>query len=505
MRRWLEALPNELIRARPLLAVGYVGALMSTGKFDGVDALLRDAERSLEDVSIAMVVRDEEEFRRVPGALAMYRAALARQLGDVAGTMEHARRGLDLVAEDDHVGRGGAAALLGLAYWSVGDLDAAFRWYGDGMASLERAGHHSDVVGGAVTMAGIRLAQGRMTEALSIYERGLALATARGRPVLRGAADMHVGISEILRERGDLAGARGHLEASRQLGDENGMLQNASRSRVAMARVLEAEGDLDEALELLGEAERVYFADFAPNVRPISALRARIWITQGKLSQAWGWVRENSLAATGDLSYLREYAHMTLARLLLAGSEGGAADPAMQDASDLLDRLLGEAERGGRWRSVIELLGLRALANARAGDRAAALGALDRAITLAEPDGYLRVFVDEGPPMARLLKESAKSSPARAYVRRVLASFGGPDRSAHRQASLEPLSERELDVLRLLATDLGGPEIARELFVSLNTMRTHTKSIYAKLGVSSRRAAVRRAVELELLAGAARR
>jgi LuxR family maltose regulon positive regulatory protein len=418
--------------------------------------------------------------------------------------MEHARRGLDLVAEDDHVGRGGVAALLGLAYWSVGDLDAAYRWFGEGMASLERAGFLTDVVGGAVTLAGIRLAQGRMTEALSLFEQGLARATERGGPVLRGAADMHVGISEILRERDDLEGARGHLQASRLLGDDNGMLQNAHRSRIAMARILEAEGELDSALELLGEAERVYFADFAPNVRPISAMKARIWIAQGKLSQARGWVAEHGLAATDDLSYLREYAHITLARLLLGGSEGGAADPAVRAALGLLDRLLDAAERGKRWRSVIELLGLQALAHDRAGDRPRALASLDRAVRLAEPEGYIRVFVDEGPSMARLLKQLAKGSEGPAYVRRLLASFNGSDQP-HGRALLEPLSERELDVLRLLATDMGGPDIARELFVSLNTMRTHTKNIYSKLGVSSRRAAVRRAAELDLLAGPARR
>ena len=514
IRRFLEALPEDLIRARPLLAVGLVGARMSTGTFDGVDALLRSAERWLDmpegeperanSRPTGMVVRDEEEFRRLPGAIAIYRAAIARELGDVVGTMEHARRALDLAGEADDFGRGAAAALLGLAHWTVGDLNGAYRWYAEGMASLERAGYIADVVGGSVTRAGIRLAQGRLTEALSAYERGLALATEPGRPVLRGAADMHTGISEILRERADLEGARRHLEAGRQLGDENDMPQNAHRSRVAMARILEAEGDLDGALELLAEAERLYQSDFAPNLRPIAAIRAKLWIAQGQLSRAWGWARERGLGVTDDLSYLREYEHMILARLLVADSESGAADPSVRAALGLLGRLLDAAERGDRWRSVIELLALQALAHERAGDRPRALASLDRAIEFAEPEGYIRVFVDEGLPMARLLKQLAKEAEDAAYLRRLVASFGGPSRR-NEQGLLEPLSERELDVLRLLATELGGPDIARELFVSLNTMRTHTRNIYAKLGVSSRRAAVRRAAELNLVAGVADR
>jgi LuxR family maltose regulon positive regulatory protein len=125
---------------------------------------------------------------------------------------------------------------------------------------------------------------------------------------------------------------------------------------------------------------------------------------------------------------------------------------------------------------------------------------LKRALTRAELEGYLRVFVDEGPAMSALLEAAAKHGIASKYVRRLLAAFGKADeRAPVKQALIEPLSERELDVLRLLGSDLGGPAIARELVVSLNTVRTHTKNIYAKLGVNNRRAAVRRADELDLL------
>ena len=148
LRRWLEALPDEVIQNRPVLSNGYAGSILVRGEVDGVESRLRDAERWLDPArSAEMVVADEEQFRALPAAIAVHRAGQARILGDVAGTMAHARRALDLVGEDDHVPRGAAAALLGLAAWTNADLAAAHRWYTDAAASLEKAGYLSDVIG----------------------------------------------------------------------------------------------------------------------------------------------------------------------------------------------------------------------------------------------------------------------------------------------------------------------------------------------------------------------
>jgi LuxR family maltose regulon positive regulatory protein len=220
-------------------------------------------------------------------------------------------------------------------------------------------------------------------------------------------------------------------------------------------------------------------------------LKARVWIAQGRLGDALGWARETDLSADDDLSYLREFEHITLARLLLARRGEDSVD----QAARLLERLLLAAQAGDRTGRVIEILVLRALVYQQLGDIPAALAGLDRAVTLAEPEGYVRVFADEGPLMVSLLRALAKRGTAGNYVRRLLAAA---DDSPVKQDLIEPLSERELDVLRLLGTDLNGPAIARELMVSLNTVRTHTKNIYAKLAVTSRRAAVRRGAELGL-------
>jgi len=231
------------------------------------------------------------------------------------------------------------------------------------------------------------------------------------------------------------------------------------------------------------------------------------------LGEAIGWVREQGLSATDDLSYLREFEHITLARVLLARHTTEPAERSLHEATRLLERLLEGAEDGGRTGSVIEILVLQALAHQTRGEIPAALVSLERALTLSEPEGYVRVFADEGPPMAILLRAAARVAHgehkgiARDYARRLLAAVDKTEDSTpvraglaeDRQGLVEPLSKRELEVLRLLGTDLDGPDIARELVVSLNTVRTHTKNIYAKLGVNNRRAAVRLAEQLDLL------
>jgi LuxR family maltose regulon positive regulatory protein len=510
VRRWLEALPDELIRARPVLSVAYAATLLDGGEIESVEARLRDAERWLDATAdrpeesggpaTAMVVVDHAEFRRLPGSIALYRAARAMAIGDVTETMTHARRALDLIGEDDQLGRGAAAGLLGLVAWARGDLEAAHRSYAESMANLQEAGDVSSVIGGATVQADIRTAQGRLRDAMRTFERGLQLATEHRAPALRGAADMHVGMSELCRERNDLEAASRHLLAGRELGDENGLPQYPCRSRVAAARIRQADGDLDGALELLEEAEPLYASNYSPDVRPVAADKARVWIAQGNLSAASGWAQEHGVAAADELSYLHEFEHATLARLLLAQGMRDRADDGIAATIELTERLLAAAEDGGRSGSAIDILVVLALARHARGDVAGALASLHRAVALAEPEGYVRIFIDEGPPMAALLKLAAKERKAPSYVRRLLGAVVTTEgRATVDQPLIEPLSERELEVLRLLGGELDGPAIARELTVSLATVRTHTRIIYAKLGVNSRRAAVRRAAELGLL------
>jgi len=267
-----------------------------------------------------------------------------------------------------------------------------------------------------------------------------------------------------------------------------------------MARLRQADGDLDGALDLLNEADHLYVGDFSPNVRPVSAMLARLRIVRGEWAAAARWAHERALSARDDLSYLREFEHVTWARILLARHSAQHDDSSLEDAIRLLARLRKEAEAGQRIGSVIEISILQSIAQQTCGQVEAALAALEHALVLAEPEGYLRMFVDEGRPMASLLRTATKCDIVPGYTRRLLAALEHTEKPATLQEGMtEPLSERELDVLRLLATDLGGPDIARTLSVSLTTVRTHTRHIYTKLGVNNRRACVRRARELHLL------
>jgi LuxR family maltose regulon positive regulatory protein len=492
-RRWLTALPDDLFPDRPVLSMERVGARMVSGETTDVERLLGYIEPWLDpavDQSTA-IVYDHAELARLPAQVAVYRAALALIAGDIPATIEHAGRALALAGPTDHLRQGSAGALMGLALWTIGDLDAARERYLRAVASLADAGHLSDALGCSIALADIQLAQGRLGDAIGTYEAGLVLAATHG--VVRGTGDMHVGLAEAWLERDDLAGAVRHLDASAAVGDPGGLPQHPYRWRVALARVRRREGDRAAALELLTAAERVENTDLSPSVRPVAAMKARAELANGDVAAARRWVASRRLAADDELSYVHEFEHLTLARVLLAGRDGSN-----DDAVALLERLLDAAERGGRAATTIEVRVLLAIALDARGRRDDAVEVIEAALATAEPEGYRRMFVDELPGLEPVLRAVTDPGPAADVARDVLASARGAEVASSPQGLVDQLTSRELEVLRLLRGDLSGPEIARELLVSLNTLRTHTRNIYTKLGVTNRREAVRRAAELGL-------
>jgi LuxR family maltose regulon positive regulatory protein len=362
------------------------------------------------------------------------------------------------------------------------------------------------MLGCSLALADIQIALGKLGAAKRTFDSGLRWTTEH--PGLRGAADMHVGLSEVLIERNDLDAATRHLQTSTELGESAGLPQHAYRWRVTMARLARARGDLDTALNLIDQAAPLYDTDFSPPVRPVSALRARVQLARNELDAAHAWATERGFTAFDALSYVREFEHITFSRVLIARHGATHDVRALDDALTLLNRLLAAAEQGGRIGSTIEILILLATAYHARDDAPAAFASLESALQRAEPDGHVRLFLHAGPAVTALLRSAAADPHATAHTKRILAAAdlaagapapSSPPRSSpSKPALVDELSARELDVLRLLRSDLSGPDIARELLVSPNTFRTHTKNIYAKLGVNNRREAIRRAAELGL-------
>jgi len=317
-----------------------------------------------------------------------------------------------------------------------------------------------------------------------------------------------LGLGDLHRELGDLAAATRYLAHSEALGEPAGLPDWPYRFRLAQSRLELAQGEPDNALALLEAAERFYFRSPMPEVRPLAALKARLWLALNRLPEAQRWAQEQKLSVDDDLSYLREFEHITLARLLIARYKNDQTEQRfIEQANGLLDRLLEAAKAGQRMGSTIEILLLQALARQAQDDIPAALAPLKRALTLAEPEGYVRLFVDEGLPMGALLREAAARGIAPDYTGRLLAAFpnlaAGPTPQSKIQnpnlEMVEPLSERELEVLRLVAQGLANREISERLFLALDTVKGHNRRIFSKLQVKRRTEAVARAQELGLL------
>jgi LuxR family maltose regulon positive regulatory protein len=522
IRGWIDVIPDEVVQGRPVLASVFIAALMADNEFGGVGKRLDDLEAVLAGPPDAVAVRDRAQAERLPALIATHRAGLALVAGDLDLTISNAESALALAGTDDPLTLAAPRALKGLASWAVGDLRSAYQAYTAAAHDLAAAGHVADVLGCTVTLVDLALTLGRLGDAQRLAGEALDLArSATTSEVVRGTADMWVALGRVAWQYGDAASSARHLDRAADLGEGAGLPQQPYRWRVAMADVRAAVGDWRAADALLEEADRLYNGDFSPNVRPVAATRARLWVRAGDLAAARQWARQRGLSPHVDVTYVYEYEQLTLARILIA-EHALSGDPAtVTDAMQLLDRLDKTADAGGRVGTTVEVAVLTALAHEAAGDRPRAVRSLRPALAVAQPEGWVRVIADDVVGLRSVLDEverldgdsdflaDVRAAGAPASPGGALERDGGSglpptqDRAPAvkrdpRLAYVEPLSERELEVMRLLGSDLDGPDIARQLSVSLSTVRTHTQHIYAKLGVNNRRAAVRRAHQLGL-------
>ena len=492
---WTRHLPEDVICLRPVLCTQIAWSFTDTGQVEASESRLRDSERCLADSANAIVV-EERQFRTLPARIAFARALNSQVAGMSSATVSHAEEALTLVPEDDPFLAAQIKSVLGIAYWGNGQLDAAAQSMREWIESTTKAGNTVFAIASGFGLADILILQGHLHEAKRAIEQSLQLAEEHGQA--QGViVNHHIGLAMITHEMGDDETAKTCFDESLALAAQSTLINTPYRIQIAKALFKESAREWDMALERLDEARRVYVENPIPNTRPVEALMTRIHLRQGNLSKAQEWAWERNLSVDDEVSYLREFELLTFARILLAEGNQG-------DALGLLSRLLEAAEKDKRTASIIEILIVQILAHEAQGDISSALVVLQHVLELAKPEGYLRIFVNEGETMAKLLKK-VKNEDGRLqkYIQKLLKAFGREEKtlptSLNSQPLIDPLSERELEVLRLIADGLSNQEIAEKLYLSLHTVKIHARNIYAKLGVNSRTQAVARGKELGLL------
>ena len=505
---WLSTLTPESLRTRPRLCVARAVMAAVEGDPNELDRLLTDAEGAFatvgEEPHKPSIERRLSVLTNVPAAISFLRADLARLRGDADAAVAADETALGYVSGDDWLLGSHVRWNLGVAEWLRGRLGRAERSLTSVFVERRAAGEGYLAMRVAYDLGQVQHARGRLGAALETYRQGLLTASEGGRE-LPAAGMAHVGLAGLLYERGELDVALDHAIQGVSLSRHLAFTQPLATGLAILGWIRHAQGDAAGALEAIEEAEGVGVSpDVVALMNPVPALRARLVLARGLVEDAAHWVRGRGLAIDDGPSYPRELEYLVLGRLLLARQE---PDPALR----LLRTLHGRASNQRRTNSLIELQALEALALAAGGDESAALATLADALGLASPEGYVRVFVDEGPPMARLVGKLVSAHRTGRIelpggviaddVERLQRAFntgtganGRPDRAdAARPDALDLLTEREVQVLGLIAAGRSNQEIADELVVVLDTVKKHVGHILDKLGAANRTQAVARA------------
>lgn len=517
LRGWLDTLPSEIVRSRPSLWLIQAWILLLSGDLNGTETYLQQAEQRL----IAQMRRDAadsvatelDDTTNILGEIEVIRAYIASIRLGSPHTVQLARQVLERLPEDDINLRSIALLNLGGAYWLGGDLAAASQTFSEAAELGKASGNILVALSALNNLAQLEVSLGHLRKAATIYQQALQFANERGGPSLPISSTAYLGLAELLREWNDLATALRHLLEGVERIKQWGNAGDVVLTHIALARLYHAQGDEANAREMMQRAERLkHSMQLGQLSTRVAAAQARVWLLQGDERAAATWAAGVQPYAEAEVDITQEYIYLTLARVAIAQQRH-------EEALQLLDRLeQAAAERTG---SLIEIMALQALALQASGKTEQALHKLAAALKRAEPEGYVRIFVDEGEAMTRLLTRLLKTqwpgsagllrdvSPS--YVKRLLEAAEADRKQLHDEPQrplastasetplVEPLSDREREVLRLIAAGLSNQEIASRLVLALSTVKTHTKSIYWKLNAKSRTQAVARARELNLL------
>lgn len=498
--RWIRSLPAEWLERRPKLRLSYAWALVSQLELKAAAEHVDAAEDALEAAPDADLT----------GHVEVLRGMLTRTAGRNREAIALYHSALDWLPEDSHFVRGVLFLDTGTAWLGLDGLAAAEEAFEAARRECARIGNTFCVLLAEWHLAELHLAQGRLHKAAELARESLRSAAGRDGQTIPAAAMARGILADVRREWNDLPGAVEEAAEAWELGKRGEIASGLLSGSLSMSRVLSSLGDFPGALTALGRAEEVIRRTGQPHwLESILSFRAGVQLRQARvegdaeaLEAASRWARDSGLLgswrngpvtdAFNDI-HRRDFAHLVIARLLLARGETA-------QALELLAALLAMAEETGRAHSVIEVLCLEALARNLQGDRQGAVAVLGRALALAEPEGYVRLFADEDPVLAGLIAEAAPDAVSPEYARKLLEAFGieKPARAEPREAA-EPLSDRELEVLRLIATGLSNADAGRRLHIAPSTVKKHLENIYAKLGTRNRTQAIARARDIGVL------
>ncbi len=508
---WLTALPEELIRTRPNLCLYHAWILVLTGRLEAVEPRLQQAEQYLPQPAAST------ETREMLGHVTAIRAYVASVKGEAAHSVELARQALHSLPQHDLMTRSIINTILGTSSLLAGDVPGACQALAEAGEMARAVDNIQTAVAAFIILAAQQMVSGRLHQAAETLQTALDLTTGRAGKFLPLAGSVYWGLSKLHYEWNNLEAAARYAEESLKQGRLLGTSEFLTGAPLALARVRRARGDLAGAYEAFEQADQfVRHHKVLPwDVAGVEASRVWLWLAPvgGDLAAAarWAEVRQNGLPAEGELPYPQEREFLALARVLITLER-------YDDALDLLTRLRAAAEAGRRIGRVIEMLILEAVARQAKGEQKEAISLLEQVLALAEPEGYIRIFVDEGEPVAKLLRRIAKWAEGgrrKEYIHKLLTAFEKDtnvrfdlkdeknfhlaSRSFIPHPLVEPLSEREVEVLHEMAAGLSNAEIAGRLVIAVSTVKRHIHHIFGKLGVTTRTQALVKAKELGLL------
>jgi LuxR family maltose regulon positive regulatory protein len=507
---WIEALPPDLVLKHPWLCVYKSWTRHWAGLRDGGEDCLKHAERSLDERSILSV----EDRRIIPGYIAMVRSHYALTNEALTDTIEQAQKALRLLPENDYFARSTAGISLGGAYWGNGDVWQSERAFAE-CASAALKGSYPHRASSALCYVGMQqVKQARLLEARDTFLKSLGLVEDSERRRFPNAGYPLAKLGELALEWNNLEEAYENTSRAVDLCTQLGHVDLIAEAYAALARVQLARREYGEVEQILGRTDQL---SLEMKLDPwattwLDDCRIRLWLSTGKLEETLRWIHTSQLKIDGKLNFQHELKHIILARILVAQAEQGASEQHLRKTERLLKRLLDAASTAGWLHHKIQILVLMARAYQEQSKIEQALIATNQALTLAEGSKYIRVFIEEGPKMGELLSgiqdgqqdkdQSAFQRKQASYINSLLTALEKKDPSPKTKAEnelIEPLTSREMDVLRLLVTNMTVPEIADELVVTANTVRSHVKRIYEKLEVHRRLSAVEKAKELKLV------